>query len=163
MEVNRLGPVWILVAHESGARIFGRLNHREPIELLEKIDHPIGRAKTHNLVSDRQGREGEFAPSAGRHAVGDHTDPTQKNALDFARNLARAIDVARDLNRFEYLVLVAGPQFLGTLRQELSTGTAQRVIGSLPRNLGNIQDSEVPGHIMTVLEDFDRTAGLRPA
>jgi protein required for attachment to host cells len=163
MDFHLSSSVWILVAHESGARIFGRRNPKAQIELLKRIEHPIGRAKIHDLVSDRAGRDREFSPSAGRHAVADKTDPTERNAEDFARTLARAIDIARDLNRFDSLVIVAGPRFLGLLRKSLSTATLERVGGSLTQNLGNIDDREIPKHLREFLEEFDRTAGLRSA
>jgi protein required for attachment to host cells len=140
------------------------LNNREPLHLLKTIDHSIGRAKTHQLVSDRAGREPEFAGSAGRHAVGDKTDPTRKNEEEFALALARELGVAADLNRFEALILVAGPRFLGLLRKNLSPGATACVVGSVPLNLGNIPDAEVPSYLWKALEEYDRTAGLgKPA
>jgi protein required for attachment to host cells len=163
MEIHRLGPVWILVAHESGARIFSRLNPAADLELLEVIDHPIGRAKEQEMKSDRPGREEGWGPSAARYSFGKHVSATDKNAIDFAHDLAARLDKERDLNTFDRLILVAGPRFLGMLRQALPEQTAQRIVKTLDQNLGNIGDREIPKHLAPLLSELDRTAGLRQA
>lgn len=162
-QINRLGPIWILVAHESGARIFNRWNQQADLELIEVIDHPIGRAKSRELVSDKPGSEEDWGSSASKHGFGQKTLPTEKNALDFARELAQKLEKARDLNQYDYLVLVAGPKFLGMLRQVMSSQTSERVVATLDQNLGNSGDREIPRHINQLLADFDRTKGLRRA
>jgi len=159
--IHRLGPVWILVAHESGARIFNRWNPQSGLELIERIEHPIGRAKAGELLSDKPGSDEEWGSSGGKHSFGERLGPTDKNAIDFARELAKALDKARDRNQFDYLILVAGPRFLGMLRQLLPARTADRVVATLDQNLGTMEDREIPHHIHPLLEDFDRTKGLR--
>jgi protein required for attachment to host cells len=159
--IHHLGPVWILVAHESGARIFSRLNHQSPLRLVETIANPIGRAKNQEIVSDKPGREEDWGPSANRHGFGSHIMPVEKNALDFARALAERLDKARDLNYFDHLILVAGPKMLGLIRRGLPLSTANRVVATLSQNLGKFENREISEHLTPVLDEFDRTQGLK--
>jgi protein required for attachment to host cells len=73
------------------------------------------------------------------------------------------LDKARDLGFFDHLVLVAGPKMLGLIRQGLPHSTADRVVATLSQNLGNFENREIPKHLNSVLNEFDRTNGLTRA
>lgn len=155
--------MWIVVAHESGYRIFSRLGPRSRLELVEKVDHPIGRAKNGELKSDAPGSDEGWGPSGNHHRFDKRISPTEKNAIDFAKEIAVALDKFRDLNRFEYLVLVAGSKFLGEIQKHLPKPTVEKVVVRVNQNLGTIGDQEVPSHLTDILEDFDRSEGLKSA
>jgi protein required for attachment to host cells len=147
--------MWILVAHESGARIFSRKDRHSPLLLVEAIDHPIGRAKNREILSEHGGSDQSWIGSKQRHGVGDKVDPVSKNAENFAKALAEKLNKGRDEDRFDNLLLVAGPKFLGMLRSELPVPTARRVVGTVGQNLGGFSEREIPEHIGSVLKDFD--------
>jgi protein required for attachment to host cells len=162
MENSSLEPIWILVAHESGARIFKRTSRLKTLELIEAIDHPVGRLKNSEIYQDRSGSDEEWGPSAQKHGFQKQLQPVEKNALDFAKHLVGIVDHAYSLNRFAGFVIVAGPQMLGLIRSKLTTQLLHCLVGSVNQNLGNIETREVPKHVDSFLADYDRTAGLTP-
>jgi len=139
-------PVWIVVANRSGAWIFSALGARQtgpgierrqggewPLDLIEHIDHPDGRKKGRDLVSDEPGRV-MGRVSSERHAYAPETDPARVLAEQFARKLAEKLRVARAQNQFRRLVLIAESRFLGLLRASLDRATAVRVATSLEKD-----------------------------
>lgn len=160
MEFQRKNRVWILVAHESGARIFLREKPGSSLELLEQIEHPIGRAKNGQLQSDRAGREEGWGSSAQHYGMSQQVSATEKNALDFARELSSRLDQGLDQSRFDYLILVAGAKLLGLIQGVLSPRTAKKVIATESKNLSWIQSQGVPKHLVLLLENWDRQHGL---
>ena len=55
--------------------------------------------------------------------------------MRFARRIARRLDNARRKDEFDRLVVVAGPPFLGTVRQELSRPTRACVAREIGKDL----------------------------
>jgi protein required for attachment to host cells len=63
------------------------------------------------------------------------TDPTEVEAIGFAKRLAETLDAARTRGRFEYLGIVAPPEFLGHLRKSLSDELAKHVVLDVDKDL----------------------------
>ena len=57
----------------------------------------------------------------------------------FARELSQVLRSSMRQKRFEELMLVASPAFLGTLRRSLSTELAKRVVCSIPKDYTSIR------------------------
>jgi len=57
----------------------------------------------------------------------------------FARELSEVLRSSMRETRFEELILVASPAFLGTLRQTLSTELTRRVVLSIPKDYTSIR------------------------
>jgi protein required for attachment to host cells len=85
-------------------------------------------------MSDRPGRSYESFGGA-RHAIERENDPRQREAVRFARRIARRLDEARRKDEFERLVVVAGPPFLGLLREAMSKPTKARVEREIRKDL----------------------------
>jgi protein required for attachment to host cells len=158
--MRNTNPIWVLVVHESGARIFSRTKHGEPLVLVETIDHPVGRLKNSEIYQDRSGSNEEWGPSAQKHGYQKHLDAVEKNALDFAHDLAGRMNQASSLNRFAGFMIVAGPKMQGLLRGALSRQLELCLVGTVVQNLGKSDIRDVKTHIEPFLEDYDRTAGL---
>jgi len=147
-----MANTWILVAHDAGARVFANRGPGKGLELIEAIDHPEGRARDRDIVSDRPGRS--FRKDSGdprRAAMSRSQGPHDRVVSDFARALAGKLQNARMENRYTRLVLVAPPRFLGLLRSSLDGPTAQLVIGSVPKDLASRNESELVAHLGEVI------------
>ena len=147
-----MGNTWILVAHEAGARLFANDGIGNGLALVESIDHPRGRARDRDIVSDRPGRS--FRKNSGdtrRASMGQTESPHDRVVSDFSRELADKLRQARVQNQFDQLVLVAPPRFLGLLRSSLDGPTSQLVIGTIHKDLASSNEAELIQHLGEVI------------
>jgi len=127
-------PLWVMVANASEARILEYRGPENPMELLKEIPHPEGRKKGRDLITDRPGKNMRGASKAS-HAYDPPISAEQHEAELFARHLADYLDKEGALRKFDRLVLVAPPSFLGLLRKSLSKPLAQKIIREIPKDL----------------------------
>ena len=76
--------------------------------------------------------------------------------MRFARRIARRLDEARRKDEYERLIIVAGPSFLGLMREELSKPTKARVVHEVPKDLVHSPVDAVRKH----LPESDADIGL---
>lgn len=141
---------WILVAHRAGARLFENSGPGKGLSLKQEFPHAEGRLQNKDLTSDRQGRADDTR-GGGHHNYENAVEPTEHVAQQFAKFLAQQLDHGRNENRYEQLILVAEPHFLGHLRSVISAPTLAKVIASIDKDLGNIDARDLVGHIDRVL------------
>ncbi len=113
-----MSRTWILVANRVRARLLEFDDRDRSLSELEDFLNPDGRAPS--------GSRGEHRPprtmdrmGPGRHAIEPQTEPATKHAERFARELASRLEDGRVHHRFDHLVLIATPRFLGHLRQSM--------------------------------------------
>ncbi len=140
---------WILAADSSKARIFKVLS-RNKLEELETLTHPESRLSDKDMSSDRPGlsmaRSGER-----RHGLEPSTDPKRQEAVNFSRVVAANLDKARSLQKYQELIIVAAPAFLGMLREQLSKQVEQCIVREVPKNISALSPAEIQEHLK---EDF---------
>ncbi len=144
-----MNRTWVLLAHRTGARLYEQDRPGGELRRLEDIPHPEGRLKNRQIASDKGGRL--FDSFHSRHTVGKSPDPKEQIAIAFAQHLSEVLEQGRATNRFEHLVLVADPHFLGRLRAALDAHTAKLVTGSLDKDLYEVAERELPGHLAELL------------
>jgi protein required for attachment to host cells len=138
--------VWIVVANRAVARLFQAKQPLGPLEEMDAFIHPEGRMHDQDLVSDRPGRGFDrFGP--GRHAEDPDTTVTEQEATSFALQLARFLQKGRNDGRFDALVLIAAPAFLGIMRDRLDTPTRQRVMLEVDKNLVHLDAAALRGYL----------------
>jgi len=71
----------------------------------------------------------------------------QHEADPFVRQVAHALETARQQNTFERLVLIAGPQVLGLLRGALSKSLTAEIVAEVPKDLVHQSDADVLAHV----------------
>ena len=133
-----MATTWILVGDASRARVFSFDKDDAPWQLVEQIEHPLGRARTSDLVSDRAGRARDGGPPAAQQ-----TDPAEQESHRFAERLCHLLQKASDEHRFARLVLVAPPRFLGYLRDILREPVARHVVKSLDKDYTRHDEREL--------------------
>ena len=147
-----MATTWVLVAHDAGARVFENQGPGKGLTLLEEIDHPEGRMRDGELVSDRPGRS--FRKDSGdprRAAMSQSQGPHDRVVATFARDLVQKLQQGRMQSRYDRLVLVAPPKFLGLLRSSLDAPTGQLVVGSLHKDLARSNEAELVEHLGEII------------
>ena len=106
---------WILVADASRARLFESTRREEPLHQLYSVDNPAGRLRGRSFTTDHPPTVHESMGFA-RHSIEPHTALRTRQAERFAGRLVALLDRGRTRHRFQRLVLVAPPAFLGALK-----------------------------------------------
>ncbi|HEX7130181.1 MAG TPA: host attachment protein [Rhodanobacteraceae bacterium] len=126
-------PTWILVADRARARIL-EISDEEPLTEIACFASPESRVRARDTTTHRLPRTNESA-SAARHAIEPHTPLRQKSSQRFARLLGDALGRGRDEHRYERLVLVAPPRFLGSLHEALDEPLRACVVQEIGHDL----------------------------
>jgi protein required for attachment to host cells len=137
---------WIVVADQSKARIFTVDSPRGPLQEVEEIEHPEARERTQEFTTDLPGRTFDSSGLGGRHAMVTPTDPKEQEAIRFARQVAEHVHSGCMQGRCDHLFLVAGPYFLGLLREHLSPMNGVEVT-EIGKNLGQYSSHEIRAHL----------------
>jgi protein required for attachment to host cells len=125
---------WVVVAESSRARIFETMGFNQPLREIQDLAHPEGRLPARELKSDRparifRGREQE------KHPVSPHVEPRRQEAINFARQIADLLENAGAKGEYNELILIAAPEFLGILRENLNPATEKRVVKTVNKNI----------------------------
>lgn len=142
---------WILIAHRGGARLLAHTGPGSDLQLVEDIPHPEGRLKDGDINADKPGRAFDIV-GAGRHAMSKEQSPTERITEQFAKVLVERLQQGRNDNRYDALVLVAEPRFLGELRAALDAPTAALVTATLDKNLGGIETRDLAARLADVVK-----------
>jgi len=135
-----MAHTWVVVAESSRARIFEMDGLQSPLRELDDLVNPDARAHERDLISDRQGRTFD-SRGQGRHAKQPAASQKEHRSASFARELAVRMEKGRVLGEFENLIIIAAPEFLGTLRKCLSEATKQQIKREIHKNI--VRESEV--------------------
>ena len=108
------------------------VDDEDQLRVFEDIEFPIEEtaersAESHHGESTREARD-----SVRGHA-----------ATVFANDLADTLRQGRLAHRFEELVLIAAPRFLGMLRDALDPTTAAKVRGTLSKDYAGLNDRDL--------------------
>ena len=137
---------WIVLADRTRASIRRQRTLRGPFEHIEDLDHPEGRLHAGALESDRQGQTVDSSHGQP-HGFSPHETVEEHLSAGFARTIAHRLSTAATARRFDALVRVAEPRFLGLLRGALDHGTQQRVRGEIRKRLVDATDPDLAQHL----------------
>jgi protein required for attachment to host cells len=137
---------WIVLADRTRAAIRRQRKLGGPFELVQELEHAASRLMDRELGTDRPGRTIDGSGTR-RHALEAHESPHEHEAKVFAREIAAQLAAARTSRRYDALVLVAEPRFLGMLRDALDHATRQRVRAEIPKRLLDATDADLAQHV----------------
>lgn len=141
-----MAKTWIVVAHRAGARIFEHIGPRKGLALIDDLDHPQGRMRNRDFDADRGGSTYSIG-GPGVDEKSREQSAHERDAANWARQLADIVNHARTDNRLLRLVLVAEPHFLGLLRESLDDNTADLVIGTVRKDLAYASQDEIAAQL----------------
>ena len=137
-----MSNVWVVVAESGRARIFSVVNKITPLNEIEDMVNPAARSHERDLTSDLPGRSFDRA-GQGRHAMETHVDPKKNEIIGFAKKVGERLDSARKSGRFDELLLISSPEFLGILRQNLDDVTKKHVTRTINKNLVQKDEAQI--------------------
>ena len=137
-----MGTVWVVVAQHGLARLFRREKRFSPLQELDNLIQPEARLHAQDLQSDRPGRAMNRA-RGGRTALESSADPRRTEAETFARRVAERLYEGRTSGAYQELILVAGPAFLGLLRDALDADTGRCVVKEVRKTLPDASPTEI--------------------
>lgn len=128
-----MNTTWILVASREEARLFSRRG-KGFLKLERDIGNPLGRLKSHDLVSDKAGASNDNR-KPGRHAYSTQESPRDRALKDFYREVIAQVEHALETQAFDNLVLIAEPRLLGLIRDLLPNQLRRRVSEEISKDL----------------------------
>lgn len=143
----------IVVADQSVARFYDIQRPSSALQPCGELFDPLAQQQDRDFDTDRPGRVFARASGAGprtagvRHAVGGENTPRVHEATLFARRITETLEKENRGEKFDRLVLMAGPAFLGLLRGEMSDGLRERVVAEVNKNLTHQDDTAVRSHL----------------
>jgi protein required for attachment to host cells len=143
-----MSRIRIVVADQAEAIFYDSTSLGTSPKEVARISDPAAHLHNRDFSSDRPGRSYESVGGA-RHALERENDPRQREAVRFARRIARRLDDARRNEEFEELIVVAGPSFLGLMREELSKPTRARVVHEVHKDLVHSPMAALRKHLPT--------------
>lgn len=120
-----MDATWIVSANAGRARFFSQADSSAPLEEVNDMVNTDARLRTEDTEPDKIG---PLAAAKSPHGVGaarpasgyqPNQTPEEHQSELFARNIASFLLQSHQDGRFQQLVLVATPQFLGVLRKLL--------------------------------------------
>ena len=146
--------VRIVVADQSEADFYDLEERDMPPHLVLRLEDAAAHLHDRDLKSDRPGRvfDHAAAPGTRRSAVGHHStggerNPRKVEARRFARRIAEALDEAHLKNRYERLVVMAPPTFLGLLREEMSAAVRALLAAEVGKDLVHEPVAALSGYL----------------
>ncbi len=125
---------WILVAESCRAKLYTADHRTAPLVEIEDLVYPEARMHEGDLVSDHAGSDGGSV-GQGRHVMDDKTSARKAEKEAFARLLAQRLETGRIEHAYQHLVLIAPPEFLGLLRDNLSKQVMDMVTEQIDKHL----------------------------
>lgn len=141
---------WILIADAGTAHVVANSGKTSDLAMVDDIRLEGNPSPGRDLAADRPGRAFDRAGD-GRHGMEPSTAPRAVEQERFAREITAVLDEAAQQQRYDRLVLVAPPKFMGLLRDRLPAGVALKVSAELTKDLTKLSIHELPPHLATVL------------
>lgn len=142
-----MSATWIMVANSSIARFFLMEKNGSSLTEIETLVHSASRLHGRDLKSDGPGRTQESS-TRGRHATDPDTLPQEVQFETFARTLANHLELAKNENKYDRLIIAASPHFLGLLRQNLRPNTTKILEMTIDKDLTHMNPKEIKEQVM---------------
>ncbi|MCE5294722.1 MAG: host attachment protein [Chlamydiales bacterium] len=135
---------WIVVANASCARIFQMEGQK--LEELKTLIHPESRLHEQDLNSSAPGRDFS-STGVRRHAMEPKTSQKEHEYTLFAKMISDYLEEERKNNAYSQLYIAASPNFLGMLRQAVSSPTASLITKEFNKDLVHLSTGDILEHI----------------
>lgn len=149
-----MANTWIVAADSSRARILQVAGQERLVE-IEDMLNPAARLDNRDLTSDAHprfsGHGGDARAGAGRTG-GPGSDRQEMGAAEhatelFAKRLGDYLDKARTQHRYDELLVLAPPKFLGMLRKKLGREVEKLVADEVPKDLSWFDSRELERYV----------------
>jgi len=140
---------WIVTANNGRARIYAQKDQNSALMEVEDMVNPSQRGRVSDIDTDQLG---QLAASKSMKSVGAATQPSgyepnqtplEHQAELFGRSVAEYLQQAYAQNRFQNLIIAAGPEFLGLLRKLLDKQVAGAISQELNKDYTNVSQHDL--------------------
>lgn len=138
---------WVVVADSNRARFFETQANLESLVELEDLLSPAGRMDDGELRQDAKGRFYGKGEREQAHTVEPAVDKKRHAAQQFSKTVMQRLEQACESKRYDRLILVAPPQFLGQLHKHLSQRVMQRITQELPLEISGLSAAQISDHL----------------
>jgi len=140
---------YIVVAESTRAKIFSFEKRSQDLVEICDLEHSQGRRRESEINSDKPGRT-VGGGIGSHHSLGsNHQDKTYEGHI-FAGEISALLEADRTNHKYEGLILIAPPKFLGELRNELTAACNKLVIDSIDKNLVHCSNRELLSYLGSV-------------
>ncbi|MDE2148626.1 MAG: host attachment protein [Gammaproteobacteria bacterium] len=132
------GKTWVLVADTTRARLFASAQSAAPLVEIEDLLNPYGRLREQDLDSDSRGRLVSGRRGGGHRAhVAARSDKPRReqDARAFARAICARLNSLQRHGKLAKLYVIAEPDLIGMLRQQMTPPVQTLVAGEFAKNL----------------------------
>lgn len=137
---------WIVVADSAHARLFSAETPTGGLIEQEDLLHIQSRMHDKDLITDGPGRHSNDT-GTGAHGYEPKITPTEEEAIRFAKELAQELYKAFHEYKFEQLIIVAPPKFLGHLRNALDKNVKKVISLEVAKDLVAEKPAEIRKHL----------------
>jgi len=146
-----MATTWILVANRSTALIYQSRGPGIEWEVLKKMVHPEGRMKNSELASDSGGRNNTADGRGSRPAVEWSTSPREAEARKFAQEIAAELSEGRVHQKYDRLLLVTSPEFMGKVKECLDSQVQEKIIETITKDYVTLPVKDVREKVNSVI------------
>jgi protein required for attachment to host cells len=137
-----MGKTWLLVANAHRARVLEQHGSQKSLTELDGFVYPQSQLPSKGDISGDAGKgHGRTAHHGTQFEP--HTEPQDKERLEFARELANYLNEAANSHIYSELILIATSPMLGTLRPLLNHAAHQMVKRTVAADLTIYQDRDL--------------------
>jgi len=139
--------LWILIADGEHARIAVPGVAGGSFQTQWEVDSAAAHRRSRDLGTDKPGRGFESGDGT-RHAIAPKHDPHTLEKQRFEHFIAERLNAAAAQAAFDQLVLVAPAQAMHEIRQRMDQTTAQKLAGTLTKDLTKLPDHALGPHLV---------------
>ncbi len=111
-------------------------------QALTEFEHPQSATREGDLTSDRPGRSFDSV-GGGRHAMSQPRSAHEQELVRFAEQVSEFINAGIAKGKFDKLVLLAAPGFLGFLRSKLSSAATNATVLTASKNITSLDEDRI--------------------
>lgn len=146
-----MNTTWILAADGTRARIFETFDGKEVHELQDMLN-PHGRDAERDINTDAQGRwTGGGQSRQAAHSYEPDVTPLKREEQRFSKRIGDFLDKASTEHRFDKLCVIAPPQFMGMLRENMGENAKKVIEEEIVKDISWFSEHDVEQYVRQVL------------
>ncbi len=137
---------YILIADSSRARIFAVNSPLGDLEEIHELNHKAAHLHEKEFITDRGGRNNDGIGDRS-HGLDAKISAKSQSAIQFAKQVDEFLVQAHQQGKFNKVILVAPPTFLGVLRDNMRNSLNSHVALEVNKDLVNLTPTEIRAHL----------------
>lgn len=133
--------LWVISIDALYCNIY-QIEKHQKIKLYKQLKHLQSKMKNHELSSDKAGKYGRFSFfSHSGHTP--RTAPKENEKLQFANEVANELNLAREKNLYQSLIIAGEPKMRGLLNTKLNANVKSILKKEFNSNFNNLNMEEI--------------------